>query len=333
MIRISGYNWNMHTRLSHLVRSFRRRMALAALSRELAWRAAGAVGAIGIAMLSGQWAGVALWPWTMLAAGIFVTLDPILRVRLPTMMAAALELDRQCRSHELISSALAMGRPGDEFADAVAAIAQEAAGRIDVGRLDAGGTGTRAWIASLVLLGLLPMVYAPTGTPQEEPIVQAVAGNDQDTRPSIAKAAVTRGTPRAQAFDDAAASSPQSAVSDDHAEYGMPQATAARSRSENAGASAGGGLATGGPGEVPVESADASSTNADSALANAANAGGGPAGAGRSDSRDGSGIVRADGSPSSQPPGRSAPSRTTANLWRQEIPQQYHDVLKAYFDR
>ena len=255
----------------------------------------------------------------------------MLRLRhMPTLAAAALEVDRQMGLHELLSSAvLADGR--EDLSGCVVAAARQKADEVGITQLKAGSTGTPMWIAALLIAGLLPLLYRSSAAASGK-ITDQTAGADVPVqRAARGTAASAVGaqrrlnregqTPGASAITVAAASDSQRPV-----EVGRRP-----TRSDPAGLSAGGGLAQGSmtapptpPAIVAPVASDLGKGSASGSGSAQANSAGADAGIGQVASTKAQAGV-ANESPS------IAQGHGTVNA--ESFPESYRDVLKAYFAR
>lgn len=325
----------MSLAIENLIRVARRRLLLAYLSREGAWR----VLAITLALFISKWGGpLRIMPWLV---AIGVAIHWIIRWHSPSGLAAAIEVDRQFSLQELISSGLATSDTSGMGA-ATRSQAERAAETIDPGLLNLGRLGLRYWIAALLLLGIvLAMPGSPlapaerTGTTSEP----ATANDDQDRR---ARAPVIPpiGSAVRSAHHPAGAAAADFVQSDDQSDDFTPgRAGGQRPRAQADSRSAGGGLATGGrTGPRPPNPSSAITASADNATGEKPSAS-----AGQSSSNDGkvagSGILSRDPPPhstgvdtsenSSPEVAPGSPASPAARI----VPPRYREIVREYFAR
>ncbi len=317
--------------VENLARKARRRLLASYLARELAWRALVVLVAMAICRLLG-------WTWAIpLAASVILLLHLLVRWRGPTLLSAAIEVDRQLALKELISTALVSHDEEEEMARATAQRAEEVAAGIDPAVLDPGGYGLRYWIAALILLGLLPLVPQAS----EEPFV---AQSPQH----IARSAQQQATPQENELMAAMRNisrrrptAPPGSASSDFASdmfagedvVGQPS-EASGTRSDAEPRMAGAGLATGGTHQPAAGQPDFNIT----ARGDVAGTDGPGTGAGQASSEAGesigSGVVasKVTESEDQQTTGTALPG-THAQPDLRAIAPEYRAIIRAYYDR
>lgn len=320
----------MEEELHRLVRRFRGRVVWARGVRAVAEAGAGVAAVCLLAAVAQRVTGSALLvPTAMVGVCAGVVWVLVRGLRWPTAEAVALEIDRQCGLKELISSAV-MAEGQDGFDRCVVAEAREAAKQVRAEKLDYGSMGTAAWVAMLLIGGLLPVVYRAPASEKREMGSDGVAGNETVDG---SREGVQRRQTAEQAGDERRAEA--GATPMDPGREGQEGATAAAARptrSEMAGVSAGGGLA-----QSEGSTAAMLPTGVDSQQGERGMEGG--VGGGRPDTSmtgtgSGGGLVTGNGSQAAEAvAGAGADVERDGTADAQKMPEAYRDVLKAYFAR
>lgn len=148
--------------LAKLIRRARSKLWLAAIIRLIGARLAilSAV-ALMLAVLS-RWVPLIPLPILYVTAAILL-LSLLLQLRrLPGTLIAAMEVDRQSGSADLLSTATTIGSPVPTIVEqAIISRARQRASDIDLSRFVAGHYGIYWWVAVLVLAGLVPVFRVP----------------------------------------------------------------------------------------------------------------------------------------------------------------------------
>lgn len=331
--------------LQPLLHRARRRLILAALVRQVGHRVlllmAVAVVAMLIQRICGQQGGAIR---VMTLAAVALLAHALATFRLPTLTQTALELDRQFSLHELLTTAYTCPGSDDPFARAARSQAHAIARTLDLRRLNVGPLAYPSWILSLILLGVLPLLYAPL--PPATAFAPIATLSTIDPARDLSTNRFRPALPAMPSYHHDAA---PAGVSDDASslsfEQSMSNAVAlARSlddRSESAAASAGAGLAQSpsSPPAAPARPTPATPRDvAPTESAATASAGNAPAAvhtAGGDASASGSITTRPTlaGSPARHPGDSSASPDALSPANLADIPAPYRDVVKAYFAR
>ncbi|GEM_PF-4553241 len=263
---------------------------------------------------------------------VVATVAVVLQLRhLPTLAAAALEIDRQANLRELLSSAVLADHP-DGMGVCVITAARHRAAEVDLEQLSAGSPGTPIWIAALLIAGLLPLAYrAPASASPKTPEELAdIAVPAQRRAPASATPFGGEQRPLMQDGQTPGSSAITVAAAPDSAQ---PSAANRRpTRSDTAGTSAGGGLAQGASTTPPPAPPTIAATTVDPSGKNAAT-GSGTAGRNLPGMISGTGQVAAVPAQAVHELGPTAPAQGQRTVDAQSFPESYRDVLKAYFAR
>ncbi len=310
---------------------FRRRLVAARAMRLLGMAALLVAAACLAGAMVQRMSGADLMGRSALAAAIAAAVAAILRLRhMPTLAAAALEIDRQRGFRELLSSAVLVEHDEDLGGCVVIAARQKAA-EVDVTRLSVGGLGTPMWIAALLIAGFLPLAYRPAAVTPSAPTEGIMDGEISPERQSGGTIASARSeaprltreaqTPGASAITVAGTPEPER----------TSLAGRRPTRSDTAGASAGGGLAQGNarasPAPAPALSSAAGNTGGDT------EPGSGRAQVKPNGGDTGMGVVASAGAQGNTHASASPNSQGQGPIDAQSFPEAYRDVLKAYFAR
>lgn len=317
--------------LSRLLVRFRRRLIAARAMRLMGTTAAFLAAACLAGVLVERLSGAQLLARIISVAVVAAGLPFILRLRhMPTLAAAALEIDRQMSLRELLSSAV-LAKGHDGLSDCVVLAARQKAGEVSVMQLKAGSPGTPMWIAALLIAGLLPLLYrSPAGASRETS--DGVKGVETQAQRELPRTAASSGgrqqrlsqegqTPGVSAIMVAAASDRQRST----------DASRRATKSDTAGLSAGRGLAQG-----SVTTPPAPPTVVTPMASDPGKGTGFGSGMTRADSNGtGTGIgqvtsARVQPGAGNEPP-TITPEHGTVNA--ESFPESYRDVLKAYFAR
>lgn len=322
----------MSLHIVNLTMAARRRLLLAYVSRESAWR----VLVIMAAVLLAAWL-KPLWilPWLALLG---VAIHWMIRWRSPTQLAAAIEIDRQFSLKELISSGLSAG-DGEGLGAATASEADRVAAGIDAASLNVGRFGVRYWALSLLLLGVaLAMPDSPlTGAMSRVSSSEQASGKKDAAGPAsvpqIPLAVTSVSQPRRMAGD---AEADFGLADEQSGEVGGGQSDAARSRSASGSQSGGGGLATGGSASAAPPAAPlAASAPGENGMGEMAGSGAGQSSMGGGKA-PGSGVISRNPAPNSglvegESPhvAQGAETPPAARV----VPRQYREVVKEFYAR
>ena len=326
----SGEGQTMTDALSILLIRFRRRLIAARAMRVTGMAVLLTAAMCLAAVLTERISGAPLLARTTVVAGLAAGLLITIRLRhMPTLAAAALEIDRQSHLGELLSSAILAERHED-MSGCVIAAARKKAADVDISQLKTGSSGTPMWIAALLIAGLLPLVYRPPATASRERIDEVTGGDTAAQRETPRAATPPRGgqqplaqegqTPGASAIMVAAASDRQRPV----------DSVRRPTRSDATGLSAGGGLAQGmatAPPAPPVATPMAASPGEGTAL------GSGTIRANPTGTGTGSGQVASTQAQTDTRAESSGVPAEQGTVNAQSFPESYRDVLKAYFAR
>lgn len=320
---------DLHT----LVHSARRRMCLAAVARMLSWRVASVLAvALSLAAVS-RWTSVTPWPLIYVIATVCL-ISLILQLRqLPGRLAAAMELDRQYASAELLSSAITITPDSrNDVEVAVLCDARERTHEIELSRFDSGRTGLRWWVFSLVVTGLIPALYV---APEMHEGRQVVSLSRAEPGPT---AALHAAPPLQLSSMSTAANSPaglrpgtsaSSTASDTTSATGS---TSSRDGQSADGISSGAGLATGAFAPAPETPQTQQSAAASDRPASAG------ATVGRSTQQlsaddDATGAVTSSRVAASAEQGNTRPPPAQDEIDAPPLPPRYRAVVRSYFSR
>lgn len=321
----------MNDALSILLARFRRRLIAARVMRLIGTAAALLAAACLAGALVGRISGAQLLARTISIAVIAAGLPAIVRLRrLPTIAAAALEIDQQKNLYELLSSAvLADGH--EDLSDCVTAAARQKAGEVDVAQLKAGSQGTSMWIAALLIAGLLPLLHrSPVATSLG--LADEVAGIDAPAQQKSPRATASSDSTQRRLSQEAQTPGAAAITVPDAADQQQSTAASRRpSRSDTAGISAGGGLAQGPAAAPPVPPTIVMPLVGDPGRGTAQGSGTVRA----NSTGDGDGIGQVSTTRGNVGAGDKTPAvaQEHGTVSAESFPESYRDVLKAYFAR
>jgi hypothetical protein len=256
----------MASALDNLAAQARRRFLLAYMSREFAWRA------MIILLVAAMVVALGWSLWLVAIAALALLVDWGLRWSAPGPLAATVEVDRQFKLKELISTGW-LARNATGLAAAAREQAESAAGRIDPTHLNPGRWGLRYWAICLLLAGVIVAIpkVSPAGRPKTDAIATARSSAAAQPNQNASVAHVTEHAEHQRPPIGEASSDFASGMSRLDEAAG-PGKSGRNARSDTDSRGAGAGLATGGqisPAEANGERIAPSQTPAGEGLAGA----------------------------------------------------------------